>query len=81
MYDILFTEIPDEVVIPAILGIFGLLVMDSFFLKTPFFSHFLSFDTYYSILNIPIVNALLGSITIFLFFLLQIWLSDGKWMG
>ena len=78
-YDILFMEIPDEVLIPANLLLFVLLFVTSLGASLPIFNHFLPFQN--TLLNIPIINALLGSFGIFAFFYLQIFVSWGKWMG
>lgn len=78
-YDILFMEIPDEVLIPANILLFILLFVTSVGWNLPFFGHFLPFQN--EILNIPLVNALLGAGGIFAFFYFQILISNGKWMG
>ncbi len=78
-YDILFMEIPDEVLIPANLILFWLLFLVSTGIQLPIFWHFLPFQN--EVLNIPIINALLGAFGIFAFFYFQIYISDGKWMG
>ena len=78
-YDFLFMEIPDEVMIPLDIILFLLLFTTSVGVPLPFFGHFMLFDT--KALNIPIVNAMIGSAGIFLFFYLQIVASKGKWMG
>lgn len=56
-YDILFMEIPDEVLIPANLVLFALLFITSVGINMPIFGHFLPFHN--EILNMPILNALL----------------------
>jgi len=78
-YDILFMEIPDEVLIPANIILFILLFVVSLGINIPVFEHFLPFSN--KLLNIPVINALLGSFGIFLFFYIQILISGGKWMG
>lgn len=78
-YDILFMEIPDEVLIPTNIILFVLLFMTSIGVHLPIFNHFLPFET--DVLNIPVLNAALGAFGIFAFFYLQIWVSHGKWMG
>lgn len=78
-YDILFMEIPDEILIPANLILFSLLFVVSLGVNIPIFGHFLPFHN--PILNIPLVNALLGAFGIFAFFYIQILVSGGKWMG
>lgn len=78
-YDILFMEIPDEVLIPANIILFGLLFIASVGGTIPLFEHFLSFQK--EVFNIPLINALLGAFGIFAFFYLQIIISGGKWMG
>ncbi|HBB27064.1 TPA: prepilin peptidase [Candidatus Gracilibacteria bacterium] len=78
-YDILFMEIPDEVLISANIFLFALLFVASVGGNIPLFDHFLPFDN--QILNIPLINASLGAFGIFAFFYIQIVLSGGKWMG
>lgn len=78
-YDILFMEIPDEVLIPANILLFLLLLIASLGGNIPLFGHFLPFHN--SVLNIPVINALLGAFGIFAFFYLQIFVSGGRWMG
>lgn len=56
-YDILFMEIPDEVLIPTNIILFVLLFITSLGVSLPFFGHFLPFDN--KILNVPVINALL----------------------
>jgi hypothetical protein len=58
-YDILFMEIPDEVLIPSNLILFFLLLFSSLGFYTPIFSHLLPF--HHTILDIPLINALVGS--------------------
>lgn len=72
-YDILFMEIPDEVLISANIFLFALLFIASVGGNIPLFDHFLLFDN--QILNIPLVNASLGAFGIFAFFYIQILLS------
>lgn len=78
-YDILFMEIPDEVLIPANIVLFILLFAVSLGVNIPIFGHFLPFEN--EVLNIPLINASLGAFGIFAFFYLQIFASKGKWMG
>lgn len=78
-YDILFMEIPDEVLIPANLVLFFLLFVVSLGVNIPIFGHFLPFQN--EIFNIPLINASLGAFGIFAFFYIQILVSGGKWMG
>lgn len=78
-YDILFMEIPDEVLIPASILLFVLLFIASVGVNIPFFDHFLPFEN--ELLNIPLINACLGAFGIFAFFYIQILLSKGKWIG
>ncbi len=78
-YDILFMEIPDEVLISANILLFILLFIASIGIHIPLFDHFLPFDN--DILNIPLINASLGAFGIFAFFYIQIFASKGKWMG
>ncbi|MDD5376915.1 MAG: prepilin peptidase [Candidatus Gracilibacteria bacterium] len=78
-YDILFMEIPDEVLIPVDILLFILLFIVSLGVDIPVFGHFLPFQN--PILNIPLVNASLGAFGIFAFFYIQILVSKGKWMG
>lgn len=78
-YDILFMEIPDEVLIPANLVLFMLLFVASIGVHVPLFDHFLSFQD--TLLDVPLLNALIGAFAIFAFFYLQIFVSHGKWMG
>lgn len=78
-YDFRFMEIPDEVLIPVSILLFFLLLATSLGAPIPFFSHFLSLDD--ALLDIPVINATLGSVLIFSFFYLQIVISEGKWIG
>lgn len=78
-YDILFMEIPDEVLIPANIILFVLLFAVSLGVSLPIFGHFLPFGN--KALNIPLINASLGAFGVFTFFYIQILLSGGKWMG
>lgn len=79
-YDILFMEIPDEIMLPTDIILFALLFAASVGVKMPFFDHFVPFSAG-SLFNIPLVNAITGSAIIFAFFYLQIAVSGGKWMG
>jgi len=78
-YDFRFMEIPDEVLIPVNILLFFLLLITSLGIPLPFFSHFLLFDN--TLLDIPVINATVGSVLIFSFFYVQIVLSEGKWIG
>lgn len=78
-YDILFMEIPDEVLIPANIILFILLFIVSLGVPLPIFEHFKTFHN--EVLNIPLINALLGAGGIFAFFYFQILVSKGRWMG
>lgn len=78
VYDILYMEIPDAVILPCIGGLFILLSIDHFS-SISLFSHYLPFVTEW--MNLPLANALIGAAIIFGFFLLQIVVSNGTWMG
>lgn len=79
-YDILFMEIPDEVLIPANIILFFLLFLMSVDgLSLPIFEHFKTFHN--DIFNIPLVNAMMGAGGVFAFFYIQILISKGRWMG
>ncbi|MDD2917141.1 MAG: prepilin peptidase [Candidatus Gracilibacteria bacterium] len=82
-YDILFMEIPDEVLIPVNILLFVLLFVTSIGVPLPLFRHFLPFqnDMFNHLLDIPLLNAMVGAFAIFAFFYLQIFISHGKWMG
>lgn len=56
-YDLLFMEIPDEVLLPTNIIVFTLLFLASVGISLPFFGHFLPFAN--PILNIPIINAMM----------------------
>ncbi len=78
-YDILYMEIPDEIMIPAILIIFSILFIISFKSDIGLFNFYKTFDN--NILNTPLINWVLWSLVIFLFFYFQILVSDWTWMG
>ncbi|MDD2487039.1 MAG: prepilin peptidase [Candidatus Gracilibacteria bacterium] len=78
-YDILYMEIPDEIMIPGIIFIFLLLIVASVSKDFNLFGFYKDFDNV--LLSIPLINGILGSLVIFLFFLAQIMVSDGAWMG
>lgn len=76
LYDYLYLEIPDEVLIPAILFLVGSLIVST---------HILHIDWIYHIpMNFPydsaLANGVLGALVIFVFFMVQILVSGGKWM-
>lgn len=77
-YDILFMEIPDEIMIPWIILILFLLILASISKSFNIFDYYKTFVN--NILNIPLVDWLLWSLVIFLFFLAQILVSDWTWM-
>lgn len=68
-YDILFMEIPDEVILPFLLILLGLLGLDTWY-GTHIFSHFHSLTT--PQVFSPIADGLIGSWIIYTFFYLQI---------
>lgn len=59
-YDLLYKELPDEIMLPAI--------------AVAFFASFLPG-------TVPFLSGLLGAGALILFFLLQIFISKGKWLG
>lgn len=67
-YDILYTEIPDEIMIPGIFIAFIILLSDTF-LSSNFFIGIKWFNGY---LSIPIINWIVCSLIIYTFFYLQI---------
>ncbi len=82
LYDILYMEIPDVVILPFLMGSFFLLLLASNtygYLPEWAFGYFLPFSS--DFINIPLINAMIGWVSIFLFFLIQILLSKGAWMG
>ncbi|MCK9272530.1 prepilin peptidase [Candidatus Gracilibacteria bacterium] len=78
-YDILYFEIPDEIVIPSLYIIFVLLLISSLTKDFNIFNYFSPFTD--NILNIPLINGVIGASLIFSFFLFQILVSKGAWMG
>ena len=78
VYDLLYMEIPDEILLPFLLILFVFICYDHFS-GNGLFGYFLPMTTPW--LASPLANALLGSGIIFGFFLLQIVLSDGAWLG
>lgn len=78
VYDIMYMEIPDQVILPCIAGLFVLLCVDHFS-TISIFSHYMSFGTDW--MNLPLANGIVGTAIIFGFFFLQIVISDGTWMG
>jgi len=77
-YDILYLEIPDEILIPSIFIIFFLLIISSLIKDFNIFNYFSVFSS--NILNIPIINWVIWALLIFSFFLLQILVSKWAWM-
>ncbi len=76
LYDYLYLEIPDEVLIPAILFLVGALVVSMPILHIDWIYHIPMSFPYSS----PIANGVLGALVIFSFFMVQILISGGKWM-
>ena len=75
-YDILYMEIPDEVLLPSIVGLFLLAAARSIAAKLEFGTQF--FDPVY----MPFLSdALIGLAIPLSFFILQILLSGGAWIG
>ncbi|MDD2516406.1 MAG: prepilin peptidase [Candidatus Gracilibacteria bacterium] len=72
-YDILYTEIPDEIMIPGIFIAFIILLSDTF-LSSNFFIGIKGFNGY---LSIPIINGIVCSLIIYTFFYLQIIIPGG----
>lgn len=77
-YDLLYWEIPDEFMIPFLIVTFFLLAWAQFLPKDTF-EYFIPFQN--SFLNIPLHQAMLGALPIFLFFLFQFVISNGTWLG
>lgn len=77
-YDLMYWEIPDEFMLPFLILTF-LLLGGAHLLPYQPFGYFLPFEN--ALLNVPLQQAFLGALPIFLFFYLQIQLSDGKWLG
>lgn len=77
-YDILYFEIPDEILIPSILILFFLLIISSLVKDFNIFNYFWVFSN--NILNVPVINWVIWASIIFSFFLLQILVSKWAWM-
>ena len=77
-YDLMYMEIPDELLIPFLVIVFFMLCGAKYLPFQPFW-HFIPFESRF--LNIPLFQAMLGALPIFLFFLLLILVSSGRWMG
>lgn len=77
-YDLLYWEIPDEFMIPFLIIAFFILG-GAQFLPVGTFDYFVAFQDPF--LNIPLHQALLGALPIFLFFLFQFQVSNGTWLG
>ena len=87
IYDIRYMEIPDQLMITTILFLFIFLGIDAFMqvswiasISSILYEHFQDFSAG-SVWNLPLFNAMLWGIWLFLFFYLQILISNGKWMG
>ena len=79
VYDLLYMEVPDEVILPFIFAAFALLSFVHFS-ESPLFSQFLPFKDA-AWLASPLINALVGAFAIYCFFLFQIIVSNGVWLG
>ncbi|EKD66818.1 MAG: hypothetical protein ACD_49C00009G0043 [uncultured bacterium (gcode 4)] len=77
-YDILYLEIPDEILIPSIFILFFLLLVSSTVKDFNIFNYFSIFSS--NILNIPLINWVIWALLIFSFFLFQILVSKWAWM-
>lgn len=77
LYDFLYLEIPDEVLIPGIGLIFFILLISSYIPGIDWIYH-LSMSYPY---DIPLTNGVLGALVMYSFFMIQIVLSGGRWMG
>ena len=69
-YDIRFQEVPDEVMVPAILVTFALLFLDSLTSVPHLFGYMIPLAS--PLLSIPLFNGLLGAFAVYTFFYLQI---------
>ena len=76
LYDYLYLEIPDEVLIPSILFLVVALSISAPILHIDWAYHIPMNFPY----HIPLSNGVLGALVIFSFFMIQILISGGKWM-
>lgn len=76
-YDLMYMEIPDELLLPFLICTFFLLSWSEFLPQGTFW-HFIPFLN--EAFNSPLIQAMLGAIPIFLFFLALILGSSGRWM-
>lgn len=76
LYDYLYLEIPDEILIPVVLFLLWMLVASTHILHIDWIYHIPMNFPYDS----PLANGTLGALVIFSFFMIQILISGGKWM-
>lgn len=76
LYDLLYLEIPDEVLIPGSVFIFIALLVASYIPDFTWIYH-IPMDFPY---DIPLTNGVIGALVIYSFFMVQIVLSGGRWM-
>ena len=76
LYDLLYLEIPDEVLIPGTIFVFAGLLISSYLPGLDWIYHIPMSFPY----DIPLTNGVLGALAIYSFFMIQIVLSGGKWM-